>query len=125
MSRTACSYSKSSSTRPVDGDEPDAHVSLPLVVDVVLRAALGVAQHRVRLVHPPEPLGIAALEVVGVKPLRQQPVDARHHVGIGVRADLECFVVVGGHGVVHAADLERCIGCLAGHLYPRPAHGTA
>ena len=62
-----------------------------------LRACFGIAENRVGVVKLTEPSGVAGLAVVGMKPLGQQPVHAVNHVRIGVRADLQRFVVVSGY----------------------------
>ena len=46
-----------------------------------------------------EPVGVAGLGVVGVKPLRQQPEHALDRIRVRVRADLQHFVEVDRTGL--------------------------
>ena len=75
-------------------DQAPSLLFLLLVSDVVLRSSLWITQDLIRFGDHPELRGVTGLAVVWMIPLGEQTVDAMHHLWVGVRADLEKFVVV-------------------------------
>src|SRR5688572_23608641 len=90
---------------------------------VVARTALRIAQHAIGLGDVVESPIVARLQVVGVKPLCEQAVDAVHRFGLGARADLQRLVVVDRWIDVHAA--EVCKGWTLGATPAAAPYRTA
>ena len=64
------------------------------MLNVIGGAALGIAENFVGLEHLIEQLSIARLLVVGVIVQSEQSIDALDGLKLGVRADLQNFVIV-------------------------------
>src|SRR5207253_783155 len=71
-----------------------------------LRPLFRIAQHPVGVRDRPEAASVSRFEVVGVKALREQAVDALDRLRLGVRADLQGLVVVAEFVVRHLFELS-------------------
>jgi len=83
------------------GEQPPLLLHLGLMDDVVLRPFLRIAEHGIRLVEPSKQRRIAGPLIVRMIAARQEPEDALDQLDVGVRADLEHFVVVNVLVLVH------------------------
>ena len=85
---------------PARGDQAPPILPVQLIRDVVLGPPLRIAQDRVRVVELAEARLVARDLVVGMIALRQEAVGAADRLRLGVRAELEQFVIV-----------NRCVVC--------------